>query len=157
MFSVAFLLALRSKKYQLGVRRLQLCDVLFSSRLHSSLYIESHTAEYNDSYKWTFRYVYKADDHRPEPRFTERELVGQLAALEFTPEAIRAVLEGGNPHKLAGPDGVQHSLIRILASVLAVPNAELLSCALVDGVSVDWKQAEVIPLHKKGDTRDLGN
>ncbi len=47
------------------------------------------------------------------------------------------------------------SRIRILESVLVVPIAELFNRTLVDGVPTDWKQAEVIPLHKKGDTRDV--
>ncbi len=108
-------------------------------------------------FKETFSDVYKADDHRPEPRFPERVLTSQMAALAFTPEATRTALEGVNPHKSAGPDGVHPSLIRTLASVLAAPIAELFNRTLVDGVPAEWKQADVIPLHKKGDTRDVGN
>ncbi len=69
----------------------------------------------------------------------------------FTLEATKAVLEGVNPHKSAGPGIVHPSLVRILASVLAIPIAELFNHTLVDGVSADWKQAEVILRYNKGD------
>ncbi len=66
------------------------------------------------------------------------------------------VLEGFNPHKSAGPDGVHLCLIRILVSILTERIAQLLNCTLVNGVPVDSKQA-VIPLHKNGDAMDTGN
>ncbi len=46
-----------------------------------------------------------------------------MAALEFTPEVTRTVLEGVNPRMPTGPDGIHLSLVKIPASVLAVPIA----------------------------------
>ncbi len=86
-------------------------------------------------------------DHRPEPRFPERELTSQIEALAFTPKATRTALEDVSPHKSAGPNGVQTNLIRILASVLAVTIVELFNRMLVNGFPADWKQVELIPLH----------
>ncbi len=40
---------------------------------------------------------------------------------------------------------------------LVEPITALFNRTLVDGILADWKKAEVIPLYKKGDTRDLGN
>ncbi len=34
---------------------------------------------------------------------------------------------------------------------------ELFNCKVVDGIPADWRKAEVIPLFKKGDTRDVEN
>ncbi len=104
-----------------------------------------------------FRNVYKADDHRLEPMVEARQLVNQVAALTFTPEASRSVLEGVKPHKSAGPDGVQPSLVKILADMLVEPITVLFNQTLVDGIPADWKESEVIPLYKKGDTMDVGN
>ncbi len=56
--------------------------------------------------------------------FTECELVSQMAALALLLEVTWAVLEGVDPHKSDGPDGVHPSLTRILVSVHAVPTAE---------------------------------
>ncbi len=84
-----------------------------------------------------------------------RQLVNQMAALTFTPEATRSVLEGVNPHKSAGPDGVHPCLVKILADVLVEPITALFNHMLVDGIPADWKKAEVIPLYKKGDNRSI--
>ncbi len=77
---------------------------------------ESDTVDLRETaqlFKGTFRCVYKADDHRSEPRFPERELTCQIAALAFAPEATRAALAGVNPEKST------------LARVLTVPIAML--------------------------------
>ncbi len=66
-----------------------------------------------------------------------RQLVNQVAALAFTPEATRSVLEGVNPHKSAGPDGVHPSLVKILANVLVEPITALFNRTLVDGIPTD--------------------
>ncbi len=98
-----------------------------------------------------FSEVYKEDDHRPEPKVAERELDSPLAALAFTPEATRTVLDGVNPHKSAGPDDLHPSLVKILASVLAVPIAELFNRTLVDGsrrFRTDISPSKIIPGRK---------
>ncbi len=58
------------------------------------------------------------------------------------PEDTRTVLEGVNIRKSAGPDGVHPRLIRILEGVLVVHIIEPFNCTPVDGVLIDWKQAE---------------
>ncbi len=65
--------------------------------------------------------VHKAVDHRPEPREEARQLITQIVARAFTSGATRSVLEGVNPTKLARPDGVHQSLVKILADVLVEP------------------------------------
>ncbi len=62
-------------------------------------------------------HVYKANDLRLEPTLEARQLVIQMVALAFTPEATRSVLGGINPHKSAGHDSVQPNLVKILARV----------------------------------------
>ncbi len=84
-----------------------------------------------------FSDVYKADFHRLKPMVEAQQQVNQKAALAFTPKATRSVLEGVNPHRSAGPDGVHTSLAKILAYELVEPFAALFNRTLVDGIPVD--------------------
>ncbi len=93
-----------------------------------------------------FRNVYKADDHHPGPMIEANQQVNQMAALAFTPASTRSILGGVHPQKAAKPDGVHHSLVRILADVLLEPITALFNPMPIDGIPADWKKAEVIPL-----------
>ncbi len=73
--------------------------------------------EIAELFSGAFRNDNKAVDHHPEPRVEARQLVTQMAALMFTPEAFRSVLEGVTPHTSAGPDCVYPSLVGIEVDV----------------------------------------
>ena len=60
--------------------------------------------------------------------------------------------------KACGPDGISARIIHECASELSVPLAKLCSISLHQGVFPhQWKQANVVPLHKKDDKKNPQN
>ncbi|GAB0207310.1 mitochondrial enolase superfamily member 1 [Grus japonensis] len=61
-------------------------------------------------------------------------------------------------HKSVGPDGIPPRVLRELAEVLTKPLAFIYQQSwLTREVSVDWRLANVMPIHKKGRKEDPGN
>ncbi|GAB0207944.1 mitochondrial enolase superfamily member 1 [Grus japonensis] len=61
-------------------------------------------------------------------------------------------------HKSVGPDGIHPRVLRELAEVLTKPLAFIYQQSwLTREVSVDWRLANVMPIHKKGRKEDPGN
>ena len=63
-----------------------------------------------------------------------------------------------NPNKSPGPDGFHPRILKELAQELAQPLAVIFQKSLHEGVlPVDWKEAQVTPLFKKGEKDVPGN
>ncbi|GAB0193303.1 mitochondrial enolase superfamily member 1 [Grus japonensis] len=61
-------------------------------------------------------------------------------------------------HKSMGPDGIHPRVLRELVEVLTKPLPIIYQQFwLTKQVHVDWKLANVMPIHKKGRKEDLGN
>ncbi|GAB0183475.1 mitochondrial enolase superfamily member 1 [Grus japonensis] len=61
-------------------------------------------------------------------------------------------------HKSMGPDGIHPRVLRELAEVLTKPLSIIYQQSwLTREVPVDWRLANVMPIHKKGWKEDLGN
>ncbi|GAB0209804.1 mitochondrial enolase superfamily member 1 [Grus japonensis] len=61
-------------------------------------------------------------------------------------------------HKSMGPDEIHPRVLRELAEVLTKPISIIYQQSWIIGeVPVDWKLANVTPIHKKGQKEDLGN
>ncbi|GAB0183442.1 hypothetical protein GRJ2_000809500 [Grus japonensis] len=58
-------------------------------------------------------------------------------------------------HKSMGPDGIHPRVLRELAEVLTKPLSIIYQQSWE--LSVDWRLANVMPIHKKGQKEDLGN
>ncbi|KAJ7420715.1 hypothetical protein BTVI_20662 [Pitangus sulphuratus] len=59
-----------------------------------------------------------------------------------------------DPHKSMGPDGICPRVMRELAEELAKPTPSFTNSP---GSPDDWKLANVMPIHKKGQKEDPGN
>ena len=58
----------------------------------------------------------------------------------------------------ASPDGISSRFLKEHAEVLAPPLATLFNQSLQEGVvPLDWRRANVSPIHKKGGKSELGN
>ena len=60
--------------------------------------------------------------------------------------------------KACGPDGISARIVHECASELSVPLAKLCDMSMQQGVfPLKWKQANIVPLHKKSDKKDPHN
>ena len=65
---------------------------------------------------------------------------------------VRFYLTNINDNKATGPDGIPGKLLKICASELAAVYTVLFQASLNQGVLPDdWRQANIMPLFKKGD------
>ncbi|GAB0208774.1 mitochondrial enolase superfamily member 1 [Grus japonensis] len=61
-------------------------------------------------------------------------------------------------HKSMGPDGIHPRVLRELVEVLIKPLSIIYQQSRLTGeVPVDWRLANVTPIHKKGQKEDPGN
>ncbi|CAM5075663.1 unnamed protein product [Natator depressus] len=73
-------------------------------------------------------------------------------------EVVRDYLEKLDVHKSMGPDALHPRVLRELADVIAEPLAIIFENSWRSGeVPDDWKEANVVPIFKKGKKEDPGN
>jgi hypothetical protein len=88
----------------------------------------------------------------------ERPVGSKLTSFEIQEEELLKRLIAVNPNKSCGPDGFHPRLPKELATVLAGPLTSFFRKTLNEGIlPADWKEAQVIPLFKKGDKSCPGN
>ncbi|KAK4823371.1 hypothetical protein QYF61_001719 [Mycteria americana] len=73
-------------------------------------------------------------------------------------EMVSDLLHHLDTHKSMGPDGIHPRILRELAEVLTKPLSIIYQQSwLTREVPVDWRLANVMPIHKKGRKEDPGN
>ncbi|GAB0197903.1 mitochondrial enolase superfamily member 1 [Grus japonensis] len=73
-------------------------------------------------------------------------------------EMVSNLLQHIDTHKSMWPDGIHPRVLRELAEVLTKPLSIIYQLTWLTGeVLVDWRLANVMPIHKKGQQEDLGN
>jgi len=83
--------------------------------------------------------------------------IGLISSI-ITPKIVEIRLEKLNVNKCPGLDGIHPKMLFELRKELAQPFSKLYSASLNCGVvPADWKDAEVIPLFKKGKKSDTQN
>jgi len=101
--------------------------------------------------------VYAEDDHRP---------IGFLPPLSdartedilITSETVEKMPNRLPPNSAPGPDGIHPAMLRIPARVLAGLLARLFNTSLrYTKIPTDWKLANITPIFKKGNRREVGN
>lgn len=81
-----------------------------------------------------------------------------LDNFEFTSEMVERKLLDLRTSSSPGPDGVHPRVLKELAAPLSSPIRELFKKSLEEGqVPEDWKQGEVVPIHKGGRKQDPSN
>ena len=66
-------------------------------------------------------------------------------------EKVKLEILNMNMNKSSGPDGIQARILQELVSHIALPITVILKQSAKDGkIPKDWKQANVIPIYKKG-------
>ena len=82
----------------------------------------------------------------------------QIGVLLITREMVRVKLTKLNVNKSCGPDGIHPHVLQRTASAMCKPLQIIFQMSLDKGeCPIDWKTANVTPIHKKGDRTDPSN
>ena len=81
-----------------------------------------------------------------------------LNSITVSPDRMCAILKSTRATKACGPDGISARIVQECASDLSVSLAKVGNMSLQQGIFPSkWKQANIVPLHKKGDKRGPQN
>ena len=84
--------------------------------------------------------------------------VGTMNQICVSEATVRAALKMVSPNKACGPDNISARIIIECADELAVPLTKICQLSVMSGeFPKRWKQANIIPLYKKGDKREPSN
>ena len=76
----------------------------------------------------------------------------------FDPFTVEKLLKNVKPSKAAGPDGIDGHILKNCSCSLSYPLALLFSkCYNSSQIPQDWRNANVVPIHKKGDKANVEN
>jgi hypothetical protein len=102
--------------------------------------------------------IRSASSHPPPPLLTSPTPDHALSDIFQTTEEVLNTLLALDPNKAAGPDGIPPRLLKETAQQIAPSLTELFNRSLSCGVFPDdWKLANIVPVHKKGDKRYVEN
>ena len=98
----------------------------------------------------------------PQPpitaNFNPDERLPDIHHIQITKPGILKLLLNINPKKADGPDGIPGRFLKMCAHELVDVYQILFQASLDQGtVPSDWKEADVMPLFKKGDKTNAGN
>ena len=84
--------------------------------------------------------------------------IDALSRLHVSQAAVRAALAMVSPNKACGTDNISARIVTECADELVIPLTKICSLSVRSGVFPErWKQANIIPLYKKGDKKDPSN
>ena len=84
--------------------------------------------------------------------------IDAMNRLHVSEAAVRAALNMVSPNKACGTDNISARIITECANELVVPLTKICKLSVMSGVFPErWKQANIIPLYKKGDRKDPSN
>jgi hypothetical protein len=97
--------------------------------------------------------------HIPTPeKLFKNNIVKGSVGNEITEEMVNEKLEKINVNKCPGLDGIHPTMLLELKTYLVKPLTSIFKSSLEQGiVPVDWKEAGVVPLFKKGKRNDPKN
>ena len=102
--------------------------------------------------------VFTYDDGlTPPPAFSE-QTSERIQDVYLSVEGVEEVLQGLNPNKAAGPDGVESRILKECSKELAPLLYKIYRKSLDKGeVPQLWKEANIIPIHKSGSKAIMAN
>ena len=86
----------------------------------------------------------------PETKFngSEGERLGQLVV---TPDVVASKINSMKENKSPGVDGISPKILKETVEQISSPHAPVFNMSLLEGiVPLEWKEANIIPLFKKG-------
>jgi len=99
------------------------------------------------------------DSNAPLPADSGISHNGELLTdIVLTQGEVRDILSSLNASKATGPDGVSPAMLKQTANTFSKPLTRLFNMSIQQGVFPQiWKQANVVPLYKKGDKSNPNN
>ena len=99
------------------------------------------------------------DENLPEPvRVFSEEQDCQMVDITFTVDDVRKLLLNLNPSKAPGPDQLYPRVLKEMADELAYPLFSVFKRSTIECVVPDdWKNANVVPIFKKGSRQAAAN
>ena len=105
-----------------------------------------------------YRSSFTNDDRTSQTPEFASQTDEKLEDMVLSAEAVEEVLMDLNPNKAAGPDGVESRLLKECAKETAPILCQLFRKSLDEGkVPTKWKEAHIIPIHKKGNKAVMAN
>ena len=98
-----------------------------------------------------FKSVFTIEAPGPTPEPPRYNFKATLKTIEVKVEDVEKLLSNLIHGKSAGPDGIPPQILSIAAKELAIPLRNLFQLSLNTGkLPLEWKKANVSPIHKKG-------
>ena len=110
--------------------------------------------ELNMHFSSVFTREYTSSLPVPETKFngSEGERLGQLVV---TPEVVANKINNMKENKSLGVDGISPIILKEIVEQISTPVAHVFNMSLQEGiVPLEWKEANIIPLFKKGSRHD---
>lgn len=106
-----------------------------------------------------FSKLYKVGkDDETQERKKEQDISREDEIPEILTSETKQMLKQINKNKVAGPDRIENDILKRCAEVLAQPLTDLFNLIVKTGeVPSQWRLAEIILIHKKGDRKNLNN
>ena len=98
------------------------------------------------------KFTQPSDPGEPFPPCQEAA-IGTLNSLEVSPFRVSAILSSLDKTKSSGADGLSSMVLLQCADTLAIPLTKIFTKCISSGTYPQkWKEANIIPIHKKGRT-----
>ena len=82
----------------------------------------------------------------------------RLSAFTFSTDDKGKIIRSLNPNKTQGHDNVSIRMLKLCCDAICEPSQLIFNQALVSSsFPCDWKKANIIPIHKRGDKQTLKN
>ena len=99
-----------------------------------------------------FDSVFSNPSPKIQANFDEKDRLPTLNPIKISSRGILKLLSNLNPNKAIGPDNVPGKFLKLCANEIADIYQVLFQASLDQGVvPPDWKEANIVPLFKKGD------
>ena len=105
-----------------------------------------------------FSSVFTIERDGPTPQLARRDIKVAMPHLETTEAMVKKKLDGLNPNKSAGPDGLHPRVLSELSEVISKPLATIMQKSLTEEqLPQSWKDAHISPVFKKGSKSQMSN
>ena len=105
-----------------------------------------------------FSNVFTIERDGPTPQLAIRDIQVAMPHLEITEAMVKKKLDGLNPNKSAGPDGLHPRVLSEFSEVISKPLATIMQKSLTEEqLPQSWKDAHISPVFTKGSKSQRSN